>query len=650
MYNLHRWLSLLLLLTMIFSIQADSKELSLPLEPCLQEFVQATSFKGKITPCNDARVFAKLEGIFSYPSPHDAAAICRNADDIADALNAMYRQQNATFALRRTYYDAVAGCVTYQQYWGNFYAENQSYYLLIIYHKATDSYTIVNNLYMKPVIIPETIIDAKSAFAIYEVIVDNPLHLKEWSEIPIRRIPVASASYGFSLWGDSEDMRLNIFPASGDSSQAEPELALSWKSLRFVGNGTPALLIEAGTGTPRGKCAERWQQRQIRQVLIDDFIRQTGFQGEYCSSGTDDGIMRFGEVRFTMPEPVDLASFETNADRIITPFAAMLEAVGRHLNLIKGQSEMINRSDYGDCYKISYLQQNPVTNNSDRSNQGNSLTLYYSKSQHTYSLDNRLHFPKLVVPPRIIDPETALSCALVESGWISVARPDAKTEKISLKMTDPYSVPRDQQYTDPKTKLTVSLHYIDLGQGEEGEYPGTLHLVWRVFWQKSKDDLYYLDAVTGKPYFQGSQTTDTSPKRENRTAANELKARKQLPDYILTPETAWHIVIKESILPWSWTERKTYNEKVDYSGTVEEISQNIYKQQPKSDYEDALNLQDVKREDISIKLILQPMKEDENLQEYDDYVLIYQITLREDDMYGINAVTGKEEFHSYVVY
>lgn len=105
------------------------------------------------------------------------------------------------------------------------------------------------------------------------------------------------------------------------------------------------------------------------------------------------------------------------------------------------------------------------------------------------------------------------------------------------------------------------------------------------------------------------------------------------PDFIITPITAWHIAVNDSILPMVWEKRQFLTGDIEYYQTFP-----FYK---RSEVEPDNQDSEVYSMPTSVKLLFYPLKQDNYYGRYDDFVPIYIVVYNGDQVCWIDAATGR---------
>lgn len=194
---------------------------------------------------------------------------------------------------------------------------HQPYYLLITYHPGTDTYTIQNTLYMKPVTIPDMAITGKTAQDILDFIHDGKGLKSDITSIKKQWAKTDTLHTYYTvnkLYDEPNRIFLNLFLDSSNSKQQN--YSLKWKA----GDD----YLDARNGELLGDTAKQWKGKTKLINATNQFIRDAGLTGN-CETYLDTYDCSFRSIHLNPGVVTDSISFRKAIDKFILPMKRCTE-------------------------------------------------------------------------------------------------------------------------------------------------------------------------------------------------------------------------------------------------------------------------------------------------------------------------------------
>ncbi len=525
MHRLIKLLLLCLLLSQLYLLSAKSASTpdAAQAPAIFKQFCTDTGFKGNYTLTNDGRIFTELNGTFDLPVPKDSIDLCLNMDTIAQALNIQYHQKGAEFILKRADYRNSTYSCQYVQYWQRFHLVHQPYFLLITYQADTSTYTIVNELYMKPIIIPDKVISPLTAKTCYEFLFDD-----ENLNPHIGRLPkVYSLTDTVSmeiLYDDFTELKLYLNLYSNTDKRTGTEFTLQWRypnSYYFYNIPHGDYLIDAQTGKLNADAAKYWKEKLPYKKAVKDCVRNMHLVGN-CSPYIPENSIVFSEIKIP-PEFIDTTTFHQYVKQYLPAILKMRKKLGFDYRFEPKYSRWCDDVGAHKFCEIAYeqifrYQMTPTEYNAFR------ISFLYWLDSRELRIDTEIYKNPIVYPKYVLSHQTAIDIYLFnqsnpESGFSY----QQAFRAIPKRLVKADSIIYNNVYKDSKNHLTARLC---MQQVYGGSYEDVTDIkpVWYIVDDNNPANDTYLNAVTGLNFW--GDNIEEDPDAADRELSNARTAEK----------------------------------------------------------------------------------------------------------------------------
>ncbi len=446
--------------------------------PQSKEFIKSSGFKGDYTSADDGRLFTKLSGTFNLPMPKDSLALQANMDKIAHDLSAIYQKQGANYTLKRISYDNKYKSCQYIQFWDNFYLDKQPYYLLISYNSEKGTYSVHNNLYMKPITIPDKIVSLITFKRIYNFVTDVSNLNTDLSAIQKDYVSTDTLKTLYEYYNKFNDSQysgiyLNLYPAAENSKSQEYTLQWNYQDFEM---GEMSYFADAASGNLTGSLLKYWRDKVPCTIAAINFIADNNLSGN-CRSFIQDGRISFEINKVSIG---DTLSFHQYTDKYIPAILKMYKQLGEEFQL-KYYETFISADGKVFSFNYKQVQRYPLLGE-DETRFRLDFVLYRTTGQ--LIITSMLLAKPIAFPKQIISPKAIAKISFIRSKFA----PDSFLSKLICKMiaknkVDINTIPYANQYNDYKLKRTARLYIIpNVDDDKSSKVP---ELVWNVSWHNN---------------------------------------------------------------------------------------------------------------------------------------------------------------------
>ncbi len=465
------------------------------------QFCTQTGFKGDYVPAEDGRIFTKLSGTFNLPVPRDSVALHASMGKIANDLNVIYQKQGANFTLKPINYDDKSKSCQYIQYWKRFYLVHQPYYLLITYHPETDTYSIHNTLYMKPITITDKVVSLETIKATFNIVIDPNNRKSDFSSVKQTYALTDTASiHGDLFFNNQRDyyhyfLTLNLFPDKPDD--ANSSFSLQWKCSNTDYPRT-VYCINAATGELRGEAQKLWQENIPLIKAANNFIKIAKLS-EKSSFKIDYGRIDFSDIEVTL-NVRDTTEFRQVSDYYITCLQQMYKQLGFDFQTeylytqLRGAEYESYDKEYVSTYIQSFKYQLPYDTSRLHTE------IYYNTTQHTLWISPQVWTKPVIYSKEVVSPVSILENYIrYEQDYYK--EESQKSGTVAYKYVSASTILHNNCYYDRAHSLKARLCVIPIMGGGGGEELTDVKTGWVVRSIDEQSRQKYYDEFTGISLF-----------------------------------------------------------------------------------------------------------------------------------------------------
>lgn len=481
-----------ILISLIGVLSAKDKSVPIKQTSLSADFIGKSGFDGDYTLASDGRILSQLNGKFKLPVPRDSMAIKANMDKIADDFNAVYQKYGASFILKRISYDDKYKSCQYIQYWKNFYLVHQPYILLITYNPETDSYSIHNNLYMKPINIPDKVVSLETIKATFNIVLDTNNRKTDFESVEKTYALTDTASVqGESFGNDSGELFhyfLNLYP--NESGNVSSGFSLQWKRT-YSDYPNTDFFVDAYTGGLKGEALKFWQEN-LPLIKAANYFVKIAKLSDKSRIHVEYGRLSFEDFE-AKPDIRDTTEFHRLADN----YVVCLENMYRQLGIVfqaDYQYTKLTETEYESIYNQSFRYQ--MQNGYQHFQTG----ISYNSTQHTLRISPYIWEKPVIYSKEVISPGSILGKYLRDEEDYNngISQP---SDKYEYEYVSASTIPKNNCYYDKAHNLKARLCAISIVADDRSEETVDIKPAWVVCSIDEQGRWKYYDDYTGISLF-----------------------------------------------------------------------------------------------------------------------------------------------------